>query len=246
MKKLIIFGVFVSGMAILLLTQGCIGVISNDYNRIYGNGEVISQSRQLSGSFEKISLAADFDVVVTPSIRDSIYLEAESNILPYVITVIEGNRLVLRTTNSTTLINHQPVRIHVFARQTNALDVSGSGTIRSDSLHTNLLDITISGSGSIKAPVYVQELKATVSGSGDIEVWGLAENSEYTISGSGNIKSYLLSQQDCISTISGSGNIYVSAWNTLDATISGSGSVYYKGNPLVKVKISGSGKVIPG
>lgn len=229
----------------VFVTGGC---LDNNFisNRIEGNREPATQSRTLAGSFDGVMLAGDFTVIVTPFTRDSIQLKAESNILPYIETEIQAGKLVLRTTRNTSLHTHYPVIIHIFARNISSLDISGSGTIEADSIHTTSLSINISGSGSVKSPVYADHLETSVSGSGDIEVWGIVNDSKYTISGSGSIKAYLLLQQNSLATISGSGNIYVSVWQSLNVSISGSGSVYYKGNPKISVQISGSGRIIPG
>ena len=61
----------------------------------------------------------------------------------------------------------------------------------------------------------------------------------------GSRKMYLadLIANDVTCIISGSGNMYVYAQNSLNATITGSGNIIYSGNPTVDVKTSGSGSV---
>jgi len=64
-----------------------------------------------------------------------------------------------------------------------------------------------------------------------------------TTSGSGRMHLANLIANDVTCIISGSGNMYVYAHNSLDATITGSGNIIYSGNPTVNVKTSGSGTV---
>ena len=91
---------------------------------------------------------------------------------------------------------------------------------------------------------YTNSSDARISGSGNIDLTGESSSGSFTISGSGHISSYNYSQIDCISKISGSGDMYLNVSEKLDVTISGSGSVYYIGDPSLNVKITGSGRVI--
>jgi hypothetical protein len=121
---------------------------------------------------------------------------------------------------------------------------SGSGKIVCDSLITNNLSIDISGSGHIALGAHCNDIHAEISGSGDLEMGGITNESNFHISGSGKIHSFNLQQNTCFAKISGSGNMYVTVSDLLDATISGSGKIYYQGNPTVNTHISGSGSVI--
>ena len=66
---------------------------------------------------------------------------------------------------------------------------------------------------------------------------------EVKIAGSGKMYLADLIANDVTCIISGSGNMYVHAQNSLNATITGSGNIIYSGNPTVDVKTSGSGSV---
>jgi len=209
-----------------------------------GNNQTISQTRHIENGFNEISLSSGFTVYVTVSHKDSLTVQAESNLMKDIITDIKGNRLEISTLNNTCLNPRKPVVIKVYAKNINLFEVSGSGYIQTDSMICPRLCLNVSGSGTIKADSYVNCLEATVSGSGNIEIWGKTVSSIMTISGSGNITSYGLNQDSCSAVLSGSGSLYLFSKKTLNASISGSGSVFYKGNPTVNMHISGSGKVI--
>lgn len=212
---------------------------------IDGNGNAVTESRIPTGDFDEISVAANFNAVVTPYTKDSISVEAESNLMPYIITEVSGNRLILRTPTNNCVDPQKPIVIHVFAKNVGRLDISGSGSITTDPITTGDLAVNISGSGKISANTTATKVSANISGSGNIVLTGSATDANYRISGSGNIDASALISQNCYSVISGSGNIYCSATDKLDVTISGSGSVYYKGTPgSVNANISGSGKLV--
>lgn len=230
---------------ILFLSFAFISCNEFNYETVKGNGDMQITTKALNSDFTEVSLVGSFDILIVPSKLDSVVIAAESNILPHVIFERKGNRLIVKSTPNKNLRTTKPVKITLYAVNITGIDLSGSGHITADSINSNDIKLTISGSGSILAGVVAQNMEVSIAGSGDVMVNGDMTNTTLRIAGSGNIKSYGLIQQNCKANISGSGNIYTAPINSLDASISGSGSVYYKGNPSVSVQISGSGKVIP-
>ncbi len=242
--------------AILLWSSGC----HKPYG-IGGNNQVTTETRQVF-SFDNIVNEGSFNVYIT---HDSIYqviVEAESNLIPHIRTLVNGNTLIIDTRES--LNNHSPMNIYVKTPKLYGVDLSGSGLISIDSLSTDHLNVEISGSGNINGEIvanntvnakisgsgniflelYTTNIETKISGSGNIDLSGESNTGTHTISGSGNINSYNFVQKECFAKISGSGNMYLNVSDYLDANISGSGSIFYLGNPQVTVKITGSGSVI--
>jgi hypothetical protein len=219
-------------------------VSCNDLRCIDGNNEMASQSRQLTEAFDGVDLSSDFTVFIKHGTTDSVIIEAESNLMSNILAEVKNHKLELKTSENTCLNPRKPVIIRVYTNKTETINITGSGNVQADSLISEELSITVSGSGSVKAPIYVEKLNAAIAGSGNVEIWGKASNCQLDISGSGNLESYGLDQDSCISSISGSGNMFVYVRKMLTASISGSGSVYYKGNPELNTQISGTGKVV--
>ncbi len=221
-------------------------VIFSSCQKIKGKGDVVTETRS-TGSFSKVSLAMDATVYLTNGPELSVEVSAQENLLPYIQTKLENDRLVIKVKNNTVLGHHEPINVRITAPYVTALDVSGSGLIdvQNEWLGTTL-ETNISGSGKISlAQVQCGTLKANISGSGDIEAHGgQAASEDLTISGSGSIEFRYVIASDVSANISGSGDIYTQAGDLLDATISGSGNVYYLGNPQINVHISGSGNVM--
>ena len=77
-------------------------------------------------------------------------------------------------------------------------------------------------------------------------ITGSAQSQTASISGAGRYDAKGFQTAATQVTISGEGNMTVSASQTLNATVSGSGAVTYYGSPQVAQKISGSGTVKQG
>jgi len=262
MKKKIFGGLF----AVVVATSVLFISSCDDYlfPCIYGNGVLETETRSMP-VFQNISLTNSFNVIV---VQDSVYkviVEAEETIIPYVLTGIIGNNLVIKNRDNYCLRETLPINVYVHCPDVEKFILSGSGYMYSDSLSVDEFSTVISGSGNIEIDkLYVEDIEsiisgsgytkmnyleaesieAKISGSGTIQMKGTAFESNLTISGSGDIRNSDLEHQYTDIKITGSGSVWVNATKSLNATISGSGNVYYKGNPDIYLDASGSGRVI--
>jgi len=223
---------------LLLGTSSCL-----DELFIEGNGISRTETRDAEG-FNQISSSGDFTVTVMPGNFYSVEVTAESNLLPYISTNVDGRTLKIRTTGIHSLRQNEPIEIFITTPVLNGLALSGSGLIETGSFLSSDFDLSVSGSGDIKTIISSDKVNANISGSGTIYMEGDAINTNFVISGSGKIKTYNLLQDQCRAVISGSGDMYVNASQYIDARISGSGRVYFVNHPIVHTSISGSGDVV--
>ena len=256
MKRVQITGLLSLTIVAILFLSGCY----KPWHRIEGNHDPASETRY-PGSFQGIDNRGAFDVYIIPSDDHEVIVEAESNLVPLIRTHVNGSTLIIDTKDN--LRPHLPMKIYVYAPGVNEAKLSGSGSIRCDSLDVDKLNVELSGSGdiemlltgndvscwlsgsgAIRLHMETVKLKAEISGSGMMEFDGFADRADLNISGSGSFHAYDLPVDECYARISGSGDMYVSVNNYLDVNISGSGNVYYLGNPVVHSKITGSGSVI--
>lgn len=231
-------------MKFVIICSALLAVMASCDNShcIRGNKDPISEARTVS-SFNGLISKGSFDVTIIESETTEVWVEAESNLLPYISTYVSNNDLIIKVKENRCLQNNTPLHVHVYTPVLDRIKLDGSGNIKGGVLRGSLVRTQVSGSGDIRTGIDAGMVNATVSGSGKIYLQGQADESEMSISGSGDIKAYDLMQNTCFATISGSGNMYVFANELLDVKISGSGNLYYKGNPQVNVRITGSGKV---
>jgi len=211
-------------------------------DRIVGNGNVITENRSVS-SFSRVISRGDIVVTVVPDSITGVTVKAESNIIPYVNTTVNGNTVIIDFDNDVNIREHSDVRVTLHTANAEYLELQGSGSIASGDFGDEAAELYLSGSGTIEASYHTNSLKASISGSGNIALNGSAYQTTLHISGSGNIRALNLVQNTCNASISGSGNIYVNVLQKIVADISGSGCVYYTGNPSIESSISGSGNV---
>lgn len=231
-----------------------------DFAMVNGNGHLLSETRILV-PFTRVINEGNFNVIIVEDSITEAVVEAESNLIPYIRTIVNGNTLIIDSRKN--IQSNLPINIYIKTPEINSIKLSGSGTIKADyiegdnvevvisgsgninaNVNAGLIDILISGSGDMWLDVESQITYSKISGSGTINLAGSTTDGVFKISGSGNIYSYDFIQNTLETDIPGSGNMYVNVIDYLKVKISGSGSVYYIGDPSLDVNITGSGSVI--
>lgn len=221
MKEFLLFLILLAGF----ITTACTISIPSS-NVITGSGVEASETRQVTG-FSEVELAGSGDVYVTFGDTESVVVETDENLLPYIVTEVRSGKLVIRTKDNANVVTNLGIRITITMISLDGFTLSGSG------------NVTING-------VQADKLSLSIPGSGNITASGSAQTLNIKLNGSGNIRCQELMAEDVTATISGSGNIEVYASQSLDASIRGSGMISYAGNPAAVDKdISGSGSIVP-
>ena len=225
-------------VAVAFVSQSCF-----HSNRIEGNCNEITVHR-IVGEFTGVYCCGSLDVRLINDTACFVEIDGESNLIPYIDTDVHNGILKIEVQSWRNLDPNYPLVIYVHAPLINSVELSGSGSIFSDTLHAQYMDVDLSGSGDINLIVQTTSIDANISGSGGISLLGSATNADFKISGSGNIHAFSFPVSECMADISGSGSMYLNVATLLDVVISGSGNVHYYGNPTVNVNVLGSGLVI--
>jgi len=212
--------------------------------RVEGNGQVTTETRQVS-SFNSVDCDGPMNIILQDQPDAGIKVEADQNLLPYILTNVDGKTLHIKTKSGYNLNSDNPMRVYVSAPVFNEVNLDGSGNITSQSILVNPdeMSLKLSGSGNIEVQVNTPELSTKMNGSGNIKLAGSADKWSAALSGSGNMYCFGLTTQRAEVSISGSGDAEVTASQKLVLKINGSGQIKYKGSPNVESHINGSGSV---
>lgn len=231
---------FVLAGTALLILNSCIW----SGESVSGNREVTREEREVE-SFEELTVAGSMQVYLTQGAEKAAVIEAESNLIPYIILQKKGDELKVKFKSNINIKSHAPIRIYLAAPRVNDLEMIGSGKIKVENRLTNKESIGLktTGSGDIHLQVNTPKVDAKITGSGDIYISGETRKSEIEILGSGDFKGKGLKSEQTKVKIAGSGDARVYSSISLDAKVFGSGDVYYSGNPQIKSNIAGSGEL---
>lgn len=210
-----------------------------------GNNDIVSETRNVD-SFYGVRLEISGDVYVyqdSSAKTPEVVVEANSNLLDRIKTNVSGNTLII--TDKRCISGNADITVYVTVADLKDLSINGSGNIYSKTyFDVSEMNFDINGSGNIYFDLDATDLNIDINGSGDVELTGNCTNSDYRVNGSGNIRCFEMVSEDCMATITGSGNIETYVNKSLDVQISGSGNVTYDG-PVgtVNVNSTGSGNV---
>ena|SRR5690554_3278971 len=224
--------------AVILLLASCI-----DEFIIHGNGIPAMDNRRVS-DFSSVSSEGDFEVHIVQDDECEVVVHADSNVLPFIQTTVNGGHLRIHFRGLHGIRNRLPVEVFIKAPSVEGLVQSGSGFIKTGWLAGETINYVVSGSGRIESSVEADDIDAVVSGSGDLFIKGVAINTGLAVSGSGTIEGMDFSTEMCDAKVSGSGDVWVNVNDYLKAVVSGSGHVFYSGTPYIEMVVSGSGGVI--
>lgn len=212
--------------------------------RIDGNGVISTEQRNVT-NFNGVSVSGGMDVIVAPG-SYSVRIEADENLLQYIETEMDGSVLEIGPRKGYNLRPEQDIKIYVSAPYFNEIEVSGSGSVTSQSMikAENTLVTDISGSGDMKLEVDAPEVDMEITGSGSVALKGATRKLRADINGSGTLKAFELLSEETEVEISGAGDAEVYASKVLGISVSGAGNVSYKGNPpSLNQNVSGAGNV---
>lgn len=168
-------------------------------------------------------------------------IETDENLHDNIKTEVKGNTLEIYLENGDPSI----LNYNFTLPEIESLELSGSINILARrKINSESLEIGISGSSQVYFDsLFSQMLNVDISGSGTLGVDGEGNRSNIDISGSGEIQFLDFPNSFVKIEIAGSGRASLNVIDTLDVIISGSGRVDYVGNPFLKESILGSGSV---
>lgn len=189
---------------------------------VNGSGSVASEKRDLA-DFTEIEVSGVVQVEAIAGKDYSVEVEADDNLLPFVITEVSGGVLRLKTQKSISTKNS--IRVRVTAPDIKSLEASGASKVSLDGVSNEIFQIDASGASKITVSGETANLIIDVSGASKIDA--------------GNMQS-----ENATVDASGASGVTVFAANELKADASGASSIVYAGSPkdLIK-KTSGASSV---
>ena len=233
-------------MLFLVISASNINAKTINKTRVY-TSDIID--RHLSG-FNAVNLAGPFDVLITQGEQDGVKVEAPSDVIDRIVTEVSNGVLKISSKHDNWNWgnwwgNHKKILIYVSIKNINSVKISGSGDITfKDGIHSDNLQLSISGSGDMEGKLDAKDLDCNISGSGDMKLIGRAENLKVRVVGSGDFTGKNLITQNSTVHLSGSGDVEINANDSINASLNGSGDIHYTGEAknITKSK-SGSGDI---
>jgi hypothetical protein len=214
---------------------------------IRGSGELATEARVIQ-NIRQVIVDDGIGFILTQTGEESIEIEAEVNILPYVETNQEGEVLKIgfQQRAGELIITTKPVIIRLSVKDIYRLEISGGGNLDCKGLHVERLAVDVSGDGQARMMnLDAETLELSLSGSSDAIVSGAASSIRLDMSGGGNLNARELVSANATATMSGGGKAVLWVTGSLDADLSGGSRIRYLGTPLIDQITSGGSNVKP-
>jgi len=227
---------------LLIISLAFIFSCDSDIKCIRASSNIVSETWDLK-DFNGIIFNNWGDVYLTQGPEYSFKIEGPDNVLDFTTTEIESGILII---GSETCFNgDSDLKIEITAPEIYGINLVGGGKIISiGNLITDKMYIEAYGLGEIDVDIVADTLITSISGQVGLKYEGNVIRHELTSTGLFSLDGYALDTDHTYINISGEGDCYVTAFETLDVVISGNGNIYYQGEPDVQSDISGIGNVI--
>jgi len=215
--------------------------IWNSRDVITGSGNVITESREVSG-FNGISHTGIGRVIITQGDTESLTIQADDNLMEYITSEVKNDTLELGFDENVRFDSTSSITFTVGAIGIAEIGTTGTGSIELDELGTKNLHILKTGTGSISiGSLTATDLVVNADGTGKIEIAGTVVNQELDLKGTGNYDAPDLESQTADVGVTGTGSVVLWVLDSLDVEIVGISKVSYYGNPNVTQSITGTG-----
>ena len=214
--------------------------------KVKGNGKVTTETRS-TGDYDGVKCAGSMDYVLIAGTEGKITIEAESNLMEYIVTEIKNNNLIVKVKKGYNLKPsfNKALKVTIPFKDISSVSLAGSGDVwNEDKIKSNSLDVSLAGSGDMVLDIEANSVEGSLAGSGDMTLKGNTNDLTVKVAGSGDISAFGLQANNTKASVAGSGDIEVVSNKSLYARVSGSGDIEYKGNPDKEdTKVSGSGTI---
>lgn len=226
-QLVLIVAVVLATVGVVLLVEHTVFQGSTDKtSHVQGSGVQATQIRHVAG-FASVELAGSNNVTIRVGGKQSVTVHADDNLLGRVTTRVRDGHLVIGNTKGSFATN-SPMDVAVTVPSLTELTLSGSGNITATGVKTSTFTVLLAGSGVLQASGTATRLDVSLDGSGDAQLAQLVA-------------------RDVQAAVNGSGEIFVTATESLDGSVPGSGTIVYSGNPAhVTTSVTGSGAITRG
>ena len=215
-------------------------------NKIKPSKKITTEERAI-GTYEKISVYDAFDVSVTyGSATSKIIVEANDNLMKYIITELDGDYLVIKLDSKISVKSSATLKINITVPKLTEIKASGASSVEFLSeLSTSNLNLNLSGASALKGDVNLTSCNFNLSGASHTDVAGSINTAIIELSGASSIGNYNCSIDTLSINLSGASSGSLTANNWLNINASGASSLHYKGDTTIgEQEISGGSSLI--
>jgi len=237
---------FILVLIISLFMTAC-DVIDLFVKNVVGSGELVVEKREVT-SFSKIDAGGNLELHISKK-YSGIEVNAESNLMKYIHTYIEGETLFVEiadTDGSHILLQPiEPIKVYIQFEKVTDISLHGGVEMASEAITAEGVEVKIEMSGGSEAiidAITTEDLTVDLSGGSELTVSGGEVVNQYVEASGGStyVADWVKSETTEL-TISGGGEGTIWVEETLDIDLSGGSTANYYGSPVNLIESGNSG-----
>lgn len=211
---------------------------------ITGSGNITTKTIE-APAFEGIDAARAVKVVISDKTTDKIRIEADDNVMDYVIAKVKDGVLTVSIDKTLNSVSNTNVTVTVPANgHIRSLEASSASTIRSEvTLSGDKFSIDASSAAKIEATVEVTSCDISASSAAKIKLSGSAQKCNIDMSSASKLSAEELIVADCVVETSSAAKASITCTKNLSADASSGSSINYSGNCQTQIDKSSGGSV---
>jgi hypothetical protein len=247
---------------LILVSFSCDEILNVE---VVGDGNFKSEQRNRS-SFSGVFVDSDMKVFLSSSEQQKIIVEADSNLLSYLVTDVTDGILNVSVKPNFRVVPRQPVRVILgVASDDFEIEIVNGARVIADSLTLDTLNVSVygvseffgsnmtcsrvdlfsEGSTEIRMEGEFEVVSVRQKGSGNLRFTGYSVFGDLLLAGSGKLDARNMVMDNADIRLYGSGLVFCNVPEVLDAKIDGSGRIYYDVVPQELIKdIDGGGRLL--
>ncbi len=235
---------FLSGFLVLaLLASSC----TKDDHEIYPSASVTTTT-MIPGSFDHLDVSDAFAVYVTfADAQETITIEANNNLHPYIIVENRGDRLSIGLDDRVDIKTGKAVlNIYVTAREIDKFTARGAVYMElMNPLYDDHVDIRLDGASVFSGVLHASMVDAELHGASVMLIDGTTIQLRIDATGASHMEGFGFMTRYLFARLSGASNIQLTVEDELVIEASGASSVIYRGAGIVTSSdLSGASTVV--
>jgi predicted small secreted protein len=212
------------------------------FNCVRGSGKKATEQRK-ADDFKKIEVSGAFKVHLKQDSLLSIDITGDDNLLKYVSTSVDGDRLYIKSKKS--MCDADSIVINIGIHNLSQIKVSGAVEISSTGkINTGDLNIDLSGATKVNLDLNAANIVTDGSGVSEFNLKGQAASVRVESSGVSKVNAFDFVVGDYTISTSGASHCKINVLKTLNVHSSGASEIQYKGSPsTVNNDKSGASKI---
>ncbi len=203
-------------------------------NVVKASGKVATEEREIS-AFDQIVLEGIFNVYLLQKEKESIRIQADEQVLPFITTEVLNNVLTVKLKDDSKYVKMGKITVYITLRDISKLETKGVGLLHCmDTLKLGTVELNFKGVGATSLNLNCDQLNVRSEMVGTLTLAGSAKGLTIKHKGIGAFKAFDFKAETVNMESDGVGKAEIFASKQLTIDAKGLGGVVYKGDPAAK------------